>query len=61
MSYYFSFPLLYLLIQYYVILCHYYFTYVIYSFWTIMSYYVKSLKSAIISIMSVLLFQLFIS
>ena len=59
MSYYFNFPLLCILIQYYVILCQYYFTYFIYSFWTIMSYYVTSLKSALISIMSVVLFQLF--
>jgi hypothetical protein len=59
MSYYFNFPLLCILIQYYVILCQYYFTYFIYSFWTIMSYYVTFLKSAIISIMSVVLFQLF--
>ncbi len=61
-SYYVNFfspSILYILCHYYFILCHYYFNYLFQSFWPIMSYYVKFSKIAIISIISILLFQLF--
>ena len=56
MSDYVNFALLYVLCQYYVILCHYYINYLSCTFWTIMSDYVKQLLyqlcQTIISIMS---------
>jgi hypothetical protein len=57
MSDYFPPSILYILCHYYFIICHYYFTYFFQSFWPIMSYYVKFSKTAIISIITILLFQ----